>query len=136
LTNKFETKIVGFLKKRISSVIGIYIFGSYAANQVTAESDIDIAFLAEEKLTPVEKWKIQEKLATLLDLDVDLVDLKDASVVLKKEIVEKGILVFSANKFKVESFEMTTYSMYIDLNVTRKDILNDYRERYGRNPDK
>ena len=127
MTSKLEIKIIDFLKKRIPAVVGIYIYGSYAANEMTPESDIDIAFFAEEKITPVEKWKIQEKLAALLDLDVDLVDLKEATTILRSEVVEKGILIYSANKYKMDHFEMTTYSMYADLNETRVDILNDYK---------
>jgi predicted nucleotidyltransferase len=131
-----EIQIIDFLENKFPELSGIYIYGSYAINQENQESDIDIAFLTEEKITTVEKWKIQEELAAKLDKDVDLVDLKNASVVLRKEIIEKGKLIYSTNQYKVESFEMTTLSMYIDLNETRKNILNDYREKYGRNSDK
>jgi len=125
--------IIEFLEKNIKGVFAIYIYGSYATNSANAESDIDIAFLTEEKITPVEKWKIQEALAAKMDKNIDLVDLKDASVVLKKEVVEKGKLIYSSDKYKTEYFEMTTISMYLDLNETRKHILNDYYEEYGRN---
>jgi len=54
--------------------------------------------------------------------------LKDANVVLRKEIVEKGKLLYSSDQYKTESFEMTTLSMYLDLNETRKNILNDYKQ--------
>lgn len=67
---------------RISKLICIYVFGSYADDTATWESDIDMAFLSFEKITLVEKWKIQEELASTLDNDIDLVDLKDATVVL------------------------------------------------------
>lgn len=127
-----EIQIIEFLKKRIPKLIGIYIFGSYADNTANRESDIDIAFLSFEKIGAVEKWKIQEELASLLDIDVDLVDLKDATVVLRAEVVENGKLIFSADKYQVDYFEMTTYSMYADLNETRADIINDYMEKYGR----
>ena len=128
-----EIQIINFLQSKIPGISGIYLYGSYAQNQENHESDIDLAFLTEEKITAVEKWKIQEELASLLDKDVDLVDLKDASVVLRKEIVEKGRLLAVFNRYKIEYFEMTTISMYMDLNETRKDILRDYEEKYGRN---
>lgn len=90
----------------------------------------------EDKISAVEKWKIQEALAAKLNTDIDLVDLKDASIVLRKEVVEKGKLIYTSNKYKTESFEMSTYSMYVDLNETRKYILNDYKKKYERNSDK
>ncbi len=131
-----EKKITEFLKKKIPGLLGIYIYGSFAENRLRPDSDIDIAFLTREKISAVDKWKIQEELASLLDIDIDLVDLKDASVVLRAEVVEKGARIFTQNEYECDNFEVTTYSMYADLNETRKDILNDMEEKYGRNSDK
>jgi hypothetical protein len=80
----------------------------------------------------LQKWKIQEELASILDNDVDLVDLKDATIVLRAEVVEKGKLIYSADTYQVDYFEMTTYSMYAGLNESRADILKEYKEKYGR----
>lgn len=134
-SEKLKNIIIDFLSGKIPNLDGIYIYGSFASNKQTPKSDIDIAFLSETKIDSYEKWKNQEKLAVLLDRDVDLVDLKDASVVLRIEVVNNGILILEKNKYKIDSFEMTTYSMYADLNETRIDILNDFKNRYGRNPD-
>ncbi len=106
--------IIDFLKKNVPGIFAIYLYGSFANNCANAESDVDIAFLTDAKITSVKKWKIQEALAAKIDKDIDLVDLKDASVVLRKEVVEKGILIYSSDKYKTESFEMTTISMYMD----------------------
>ena len=92
------------------------------------ESDVDAAFLSEAQITNVAKWKIQEKLAAALNKDVYLVNLKDSSVVLRKGIVENGQLLYSSDQYKTEPFEMTTLSMYLDLNETQKNILNDYKQ--------
>jgi predicted nucleotidyltransferase len=131
-----EKKITEFLKKKIPELLGIYIYGSFAENRLRPDSDIDIAFLTWEKISAVDKWKIQEELASLLDIDIDLVDLKDASVVLRAEVVENGTRIYTQNEYECDNFEVTTYSMYADLNETRKDILNDIEEKYGRNSDK
>lgn len=129
-----EIQIIELLKKRIPELIGIYVFGSYADNSATPRSDIDLAFLTFSKIQEVEKWKIQEELASLVDCDIDLIDLKDATSILRIEVIENGKLIYCANKYEVDYFEMTSYSMYADLNESRMDILNDYREKYGRNP--
>ena len=131
-----EKKITEFLKKKIPGLLGVYIYGSFAENRLRPDSDIDIAFLTWEKISAVEKWKIQEELASLLVIDIDLVDLKDASVVLRAEVVENGTRIYTENEYECDNFEVTTYSMYADLNETRKDILNDIEEKYGRNSDK
>lgn len=135
LKKKTEILITEFLKDRIPGIIAIYIFGSMADNSATQESDIDIAFLTFQKISAVEKWKIQEELASKLNQDVDLIDLKDATTILRTEVVEKGKLIFSGDSYQVNHFEMITYSMYADLNESRQDILTDYKEKYGRDSD-
>ena len=131
-----EITIINFLKKRIPEISGIYVFGSFADYTATNESDIDIGFLTRNKISAVEKWEVQEELASLLDSDVDLVDLKDASVILRTEVIEKGKRIYSSDTYETDYFEMTTYSMYADLNESRIDILNDFKEKYGRDTTK
>lgn len=131
-----EIEIIDFLKKEIPEIVSIYIYGSFANNTSNSESDIDIGFLTNGKISSLKKWEIQEKLAADLDKDVDLVDLKDASVILKTEVIENGKLIYTSDSYKTDYFEMTTYSMYADLNESRMDILNDFKEKYGRDSDK
>jgi hypothetical protein len=64
-------------------------------------------------------------------IDVDLVDAKDASIVLRTEIIQNGILIFKGNPYECYSFETITYSMYSDLNESRIDIINDIKSSYG-----
>ena len=136
LNKQIEIQIIDFLREKIPELLGIYVFGSYANNTSTTESDIDIAFLTYCKISAVQKWEIQEGLASVLNIDVDLIDLKDASTVLRSEVIEKGKLIYAVDSIEIGQFEMTTYSMYADLNESRMDILTDFREKYGRNPNK
>ena len=135
MKEKTNIQITEFLKKKIPELLGIYIFGSVADYSDTPDSDIDIAFLSFQKISAVEKWKIQEELASILKRDVDLIDLKDATTILRSEVIEKGKLIYSGDAYHVDYFEMTTYSMYADLNESRIDILTDFKEKYGRNSD-
>jgi uncharacterized protein len=135
-TEEAEKIINKFLTEKIPSITGIYLFGSYAVELATSASDIDIAILTNENLPAVHKWNIQEELASILDKDVDLVDLKDASVILRVEVIDNGRRIFTGNHYECDNFETTTYSMYADLNEIRMDILNDIKTSYGRNPPK
>ena len=134
LDKKSEIRIVDFLRQKIRNLAGLYLFGSYATEMHTSRSDLDIAFLTSEKISAVERWKIQEELASLIDKDIDLIDLKDGSVVLRAQVVENGKRIYTGNAYECDSFEMVTYSMYADLNESRMDILNDIKKKYGRNP--
>ncbi|MCA1760218.1 MAG: nucleotidyltransferase domain-containing protein [Bacteroidales bacterium] len=136
LDKQSEIKIVDFLRKKFKNLFGLYLFGSYVTELHTSQSDLDIAFLTSEKISAVERWKIQEELASLLDKDIDLVDLKEVSVVLRAEVVENGKRIYTGNAYECDSFEMVTYSMYADLNESRMYILKDIKEKYGRNSDK
>ncbi len=133
---QLKNKIVSHLSKKMQGLYGIYLYGSYAGEEHRKDSDIDIAILTREKLTSLEKWNLQEELASEIDKDVDLVDLKDASVILRVEVVEHGKRIYTGNQYECDNFETTTYSLYSDLNENRKDILKDYEIRYGRNSDK
>ena len=135
MKTKKKNDIITILKRELPKILAIYLYGSHATDSIHPNSDVDIAFLSEVKTDPVKRWNIQELIAAKLDIDVDLVDLTEATTVLKKEIVEKGILLYSADKNKTAQFEMTTFSMYMDLNESRKHILNDINEKYGRNSD-
>jgi uncharacterized protein len=70
LDNNSEIKIVNFLSGKFKDLSVVYIFGSYATNLHIGQSDLDIAFLTPEKISAVERWKIQEELASLLDKDI------------------------------------------------------------------
>lgn len=136
MTKQIESKIVDFIRGKIKNLTGLYLFGSYATEMHTSRSDLDIAFLTSEKVTALERWKIQEELASFIDIDIDLVDLKEASVILRTEVVENGKRIYTGNAYECDNFEMVTYSMYSDLNGSRMYILQDIKEKYGRNPDK
>lgn len=136
LDKKSEIRIVDFLQQKIKNLSGLYLFGSYTTEMHTSRSDLDIAFLTSEKIPAVDRWKIQEELASLIDIDIDLVDLKEASVILRAEVVENGKRIYTGDAYASDYFEMVTYSMYADLNESRMDILNDMKEKYGRNPNK
>jgi predicted nucleotidyltransferase len=131
LSKEKKHRIIKKLQQKIEGLAGVYLFGSYADGMVNPQSDLDIAFLTSQKIPHLLRWEIQEDLASILDTDVDLIDIKDASVILRTEIIENGILIHAGNLLECEKFETVTYSMYADLNEARIDIINDINEQYG-----
>ncbi len=88
LKQKIEQDIADFLKTELPSVELIIIFGSFITDNYDPQnSDIDIAVLAGESLGNIQRWNIQEKLASRLSQDIDLVNLRTCNDVLKFEIV-------------------------------------------------
>lgn len=108
----------------------IILFGSQATELVHPESDVDIAFYKpNHQLTAYEVFAIAQKLAGLIKMEVDLVDIDEASTVFKAQIVSTGIPIYISNQYELDKYRMTTMSMYANLNVERKEILKSIIER-------
>jgi len=120
-----KKQIVASLTEQLPTLRLVYLFGSRAKNEHLVDSDWDVAIACDKKLSPVTRWEIAQNLAIILDADVDLVDLLDASTVLKMQIVEQGDVLFSESN-SAEYFEMQTYSMYGRLQEGRGDIVKNF----------
>lgn len=112
------------LKEEIKDLSMVYIFGSSVTNQENKESDIDIAFYAEEKIDNILRWDIANKLALKLKKDIDLVDMSSCSDVMKMQIVSKGESIFNIDK---TDFEERLFYRYIDLCELRSSIIEDVK---------
>jgi uncharacterized protein len=93
----------------------LYVYGSFARGDHTASSDVDLAVL----LPPDEQ--INDLLGTLNELsarvgrEVDLVDLRRVSDVLRREVLAEGFVLFVAHPGNVLEWEgnaMTRYQQY------------------------
>lgn len=101
----------------------IILFGSYANRTFSSNSDIDIAFLANRDITQLQRWEIQEDLATKLGIDVDLVDMSTSNDVINFQIVSNGIILYEDGTVFAQNFLDLVYSKYLQLNEDRKEIL-------------
>ena len=120
-----ESHILEYCLKRLSGLRLLYLFGSQASGDARPDSDWDIAFLADSDLDNVSRWHIAEELAAELGQDVDLVDLKEASTVLKMHIVQNGRLLYG-DSLGADLFEASTMTQYGHLQESRADILKAY----------
>ena len=71
---------------------------------------------------------LAQKLASLINKDVDLIDLKQASTVFQMQIITKGKVIYLSDKKRQAMFEMVTYKKYAMLNEERKRILDRITE--------
>ena len=130
-----EADIVRITRDAIPDLIAIYQFGSTVAGETHPQSDIDLAVLAPQALDPVRRFDLQERLAQALRRDVDLVDLRAASTVMRMQVISRGTGLAVFDVGEKERFETHTYSAYARLNEERKAILQQIeRDRtvYGR----
>lgn len=121
--------IVQFLLENHPDIIAIYVFGSTSKGTTNSESDIDIALLPKKPLVSWERWILSQRLAKLLNQEVDLVDLSMASTVLRMQIISSGKCLYEGNRKEKERFEDYVYSSYTRFNEERKAIIKDVQDR-------
>ncbi len=114
--------IINQLTKSIPSIKAIYIFGSQADHTATTQSDVDIAFLSDEKLDKVKIWEISNEIAFLLKKDVDLIDLKETNTIFKVQILSTADRIYCTDIQNVEAYESLAYSFYVRFKEERKEI--------------
>lgn len=104
----------------------IYLFGSRLTGRVRPDSDLDVAFLPAQ---PCEVWSVYlagQDLAARLGLEVDLLDLRRASTVMRKEVLRTGRRLACQRPSETEEFEMYTLSDYARLNEERAPVLRAF----------
>ena len=115
----------------LPDVVAVYLFGSYADGTSTADSDVDLAVLGPRPLPGEALIVAREALADRLRRDVDLIDLRRASTVLRAQVVSTSRLLLDLDSDARQRFETWVYSAYARLNEERRDILEQIR-REGR----
>jgi len=119
--------LIEHLRCEIPSLLAIYVFGSTASGLARADSDLDLAILADGDLEPARLWEIGQTLDS--GRDIDLVDLGKASTVMRMQVIGNGRRVFCADLPRCEGFEDLVYSDYARLNEERAGILEDVARR-------
>ena len=128
LTRKDIDTIISILQNNIDELKAVYIFGSYADGTAAVNSDIDIAYLSNNRLSAVEKWNLSNTIAGILRKDIDLVDIFTANTILAYQIVSKGLRVYGSG-YDVDNFETKVYSFYLRFSEERKSILDGIFEK-------
>jgi predicted nucleotidyltransferase len=114
--------VKSFLIKELQAEM-IYLFGSYAKRKERPDSDLDLAFLSSKEIDDYQRFLTAQKLASKLNIEVDLIDLKKASTVFKAQIIQ-GKLFYAEDKKQKQEFEMLTLKKYPRLNEERKEIID------------
>ncbi|GAB4550337.1 MAG: hypothetical protein Kow0063_44940 [Anaerolineae bacterium] len=120
-----------------------YLYGSVATGRTMPFSDVDIALLVDDDLSPAERLNL------ILRLQLDLADqagiskadvriINDAPLVFRGRVVTDGLLVYARDEQERVEFETTTRMRYFDYQPVHKRLQDaffaDLRERglYGR----
>ncbi len=106
----------------------IYFYGTWGTEYQRRDSDLDIAVL----LPPATARAIDHSAWLCLSAEVaqaakveyaDLINLRTAPVILRKEIIAANRRIYCADEYAADEFEMLTLSYYQKLNDERQGIV-------------
>jgi len=103
---------VGNIVKNIEEVEFAYLFGSYATNTYTKNSDIDVAIFLKDRANILDTYlNVHHQLEINLDQEIDIVVLNNAkNFHLVKDILTQGRVIKDSNEEKREMYEI--YKMH------------------------
>lgn len=107
-----------------------YVFGSYAADNASMLSDLDIAVLADHELTLKELLDLTERLQAIFQEDaVDLVDLRTVPLTLIHRVLRDGRCLFARDLGTKIEHEMRWETLYLDAEPLRKEAFTALEKR-------
>ncbi|MFH1564987.1 MAG: nucleotidyltransferase domain-containing protein [bacterium] len=111
--DEIKSKIKKIAKKHKLSLV--LLFGSQATGKTHANSDVDIAFVSEKHLRPSDAAKIQLEISQKLKIkNLELVDLKNATPLLLKQIAQKSILLYEKEQFVFANFKIYGFKRFME----------------------
>ncbi len=128
---------IELLQHQLPNLDAVYLFGSRARGAARADSDLDVAVLADTPYAMKTLWDVGAKLANEVHCDVDLLDMRSASTVMQHQILATGkrFWVRPSKQPQVDAFERLTFRKKWDLDIMRAKQLEHVKETgqiYGR----
>lgn len=106
-------RLIERIRGALTGLQGVWLFGSHARGQARPTSDIDLAVLGESLYDPVMIFDLGLELGVAARRDVDLVDLRRAPVVLKKEILAGGRRIATEHPEACVAYEANAMALYV-----------------------
>ena len=103
----------------------IYVYGSFARGDRSPQSDIDLALLLPPDGKIDDLLSIISNVSTRVHREVDLVDLRKVSDVLRHEILAEGRILHVSQPDRVLEWEGTAISRYQRYREEVSDLLKD-----------
>ena len=128
-----QKKLFEQIKREIISAYpqchSLYLFGSWATENQTESSDLDIALLLPRQKNGIqsrEKLNLSLQLAQLAGIEkVDIIDIRHVDTLFQMQIINTGRRDDIDDGNEASLFEMITLSLYQKLNAERDGILQE-----------
>lgn len=127
MSDMTDNALIKFIRNAIPDFMALYRFGSQAKGRTRPDSDMDLAVLTRAPIPALRRFELAQELAAQLRCDVDLLDLRSTSTVMRLQVISTGECLAAPDDAARREFEMYTYSDYARLNEERRDILQRIR---------
>lgn len=112
-TEQIKPKIKKLAEKHHLSLV--VLFGSQATGKIHSQSDTDIAFLSRERMDLIDVSKMTMDFSKELGLgNLELVDMKNASPLLLKQVAQKSILLYEKELSLFADFKIYAYKRFME----------------------
>ena len=105
----------------------IYVFGSYSRGEEWPASDLDLAILLPPAHRIENLLDVMSRLSARIHRDVDIVDLRRAGDVLRRQVLSGGRTLYVSEPNEVLAWEAAAMSRYARHREEIRDILEDFR---------
>ena len=122
-------RLLSELHATFPSLAAVYLFGSAAQGRMHAESDIDVAVDIGRELTSPERWHAMQALSIGMLREVDLIDFRVASDVLRHQILTAGRRVYARDEAAQSAYDAAVLSEYFDFIAQRAPLMQDIISR-------
>ena len=112
------------------NILLLYVFGSYASNNASMLSDLDVAFLPERKFNVDSILSLIGELQDIFEEEaIDLVDLSQVPLTLIHRVFKEGRCLYARDlRTKIE-FESRKENLYYDTEHLRKEYFDALKRR-------
>jgi predicted nucleotidyltransferase len=128
-----DDAIVAAVRKALPDVVGIWFYGSAAQGRAGPESDLDIGVLGGARYDFDQLWKATDDLMEELRWEpIDLVDMRDASLLLRFGVVSEGRRLWALDPKAADMLENSAIGMFQRDRVQRSQDIATWLERFRR----
>jgi len=111
----------------LPDVMAIYVYGSFARGEDWPSSDLDIAILLPPGRQVTDILQLVNDISRRVHREVDLVDLRQAGDVLRREVLDSGQVLFQGDPERILAWEASALTRYGHYREEIRGILEDFR---------